>query len=758
MTRGYAAANEIKKCGNPEPVALVLWAMEALDLPLPAPLPASDVEVRRFSSDGAVVVRGTTASVFIGGTLIGVFDAADDNRGPRNVLAVTLAKSEQFHLGRLANAFGMTDEHLRRLRRSEEIAGLGALLGLRRGKTTKMTPELRTVWFAMFEAGRMPVDVYREQPRRHRLSHATVGRVYQEWQRQQTEAAAATREAIAPASEETATPSSDGQLVLPMATVPDDANLGNDPVTPDEFADDDHVPMTAQPVRGGKLVQHVGAWILLALAGELGLYEEAQRAFDRRHRDGLRIALDAIICALAIRQMCIEGVRRLATPTGATLLRADRVPTASGVRKVLGRLIAQTDGGVALEARMAERLLATAASEDGPAVFYVDNHLRPYTGKHVVRKGWRMQDKRVLPGTTDYYAHDEDGRPMFRVPVPSHDHLTEWLLPIGKRLREALGPDEKILLAFDRGGAYAEQLAALRDADFDFVTYERKPYAELPTTAFRPATIHGEDIGLHESRLRNLGAGRGRIRRIVVRTEEGRQISFLAVSKLPAEQLVEILWNRWRQENGFKHGNERWGINHLDGRRVEPYPPGTIIPNPARRKLERALKIWRTAEGDVRRTLARLPAGDARREEAKRELAESLRWQRDLEAIRPLIPTHAPVEETELAGKLVRHTGKLKTIVDVIRVVCANVETELAAIVAPHMRRPREAKKLIANLFAAPGKVVVTEHAICIRLAPAANRSELDAIQHLLEHLNQRGLILPSDHKRLPLRFETHVR
>ena len=109
------------------------------------------------------------------------------------------------------------------------------------------------------------------------------------------------------------------------------------------------------------------------------------------------------------------------------------------------------------------------------------------------------KDKRVFPGTTDYYTHDEDGRPMFRVPVTSHDHLTDWLLPIGKRLREALGPDETILLAFDRGGAYAEQLAALRDAEFDFVTYERKPYAELPTTAFLPTTIHGENVGDRKS-------------------------------------------------------------------------------------------------------------------------------------------------------------------------------------------------------------------------------------------------------------------
>jgi hypothetical protein len=751
MTRGCAVAIEINKFGNPERLAVVVRAMEALDLPLIESSPEPEYDVRRFSSDGVVIVRETTASVFIAGTLIGMFEVEDDDRGPRNVLVVTLARSGQLHLGRLATAFGITDEYLRLLRRRAETTGLGAVIGQRQGKTSKVSAELRTAWYAMFNAGRMPVDVYREQRRRHRISHATVGRVYRQWQGERERHADGERriERIAAVVE--------GQLALSLAAQDRDADLGDDALTANEDGED-IVPMTAQPVRGGKLVQHVGCWILLALAGEMGLHEEAQRAFKGRHPDGLRIAIDAVICALAIRQFVIEGVRRLATPTGATLLRAERVPSASGVRKLLGRLIAQTDGGVALEARMAERLIATAASDDGPAIFYVDNHLRPYTGDHVVRKGWRMQDKRVLPGTTDYYVHDEDGRPMFRVPVTSHDHLTDWLLPLGTRLRDALGPDETILLAFDRGGAFAEQLAALRDASFDFVTYERKPYAELPTTAFTPVKIAGEDVGLHESRLRNLGRGRGRIRRLVVRVDDGRQISFLAVSKLPAARLVEILWLRWRQENGFKHGVERWGINQLDGRRVEPYPPGTIIPNPARRKLERARRIWRTAEGDARRTLARLSADHERREKVESELAESLQWQHDLEAIRPLIPTHAPVEQTELAGKLVRHTGKLKTIVDVIRVVCANAESELAALLAPHMRRSREAKKLVANIFAAPGKVAVTEHAIIVRLAPAANRSEHDAIQHLLDHLNTRGLVLPSDHKRLPLRFEIQVR
>ena len=112
-------------------------------------------------------------------------------------------------------------------------------------------------------------------------------------------------------------------------------------------------------------------------------------------------------------------------------------------------------------------------------------------------------------------------------------------------------------------------------------------------------------------------------------------------------------------------------------------------------------------------------------------------------------------EKTEFADTLVRHTGQLKSVIDVIRVVCANAESDLAALIAPHLRRPREAKKVVANLLAAPGQVIVTEAAIRVRLAPAANRSERRAIDAMLAAFNQRGLTLPGDRRRLPLRFET---
>lgn len=758
MSRGCAIACEFAEIGNPDRLAVVQPAMEDLALPLNPPRlqPEPSYEIRRFSSDGTVVVRGAIANVFIGGLLIGTFDETADDRGPRNVLVVTLSKSGQLHLGHLASAFGITDEYLRILRRKEQANGLGAVLGSRQGKISKVSADVRAAWCAMFDAGKMPIDAFREQPRKDRRGYATVWRVYDQWkQKVSSPSTAPLLEFPIP---------SDGQLTLWGAEAAADQDERH--ASADEGGAE-IVPMTAVPVRGGQMVQHVGCWILLALANEFGLHDDACRALAQRNHDGLRIALDAVICALAIYQRCIEGVRRLATPTGPTLLRAERVPSASGVRKLFGRLLSETEiGGTLLDARVTTRLIAAAHADEGPAIFYVDGHMRRYTGKQVVRKGWRMQDRRVLPGSTDYYVHDEDGRSVFRVPVTSHDSLTAWLQPIAKRLRDGLGDDERILLAFDRGGAFSEHLAELRDAGIEFVTYERAPYPKIAVTAFdRTIVVRGETYQLHESRNKNLGDKRGRIRRIGLLTPGGKQINLVAISTAPAEQLVAILLGepavrvpsgRWQQENAFHHDDARWGINQLDDRAVEPYPPGTIIPNPARRRLDRSLRLARVAEGDARRKLAcTTPAlGELRRAAVEQDLAEALELQRDLEALRPQTPTHAPVEETVLAGKLVRHTGQLKRIIDVIRIVCANVESELAALIAPHLGRPREAKKVIANVLAAPGRVTVTDQAIHVRLAPAANRSERKAIQHLFIAINQRALVLPSDPKRLPLRFD----
>ena len=710
--------------------------------------------------------RDGRCEVFVGGTLVGEF--GPDETGVRNVLLVGLAADPRVHLGRLAEAFGLTSETVRQMRRVHERDGIEPLWKRTRGGAHgKVTPAVRARLEKLFDEGASAKDARARIKRRPALSLRTIERARAAWLARlapaslPTESAVATEQlallALAPVANDVAI---DSEAPRDVAT----ATSPSSPQPPasvdcDEETRGAHETIDAAPVADGRVVQHVGAWLMLAMVERLGLHAHAATIVSARVDDAaLRVALDAVIIALSIGQRCVEGVRRLATPSAPVLLRATRAPSASWARRVLG-LFSQEAGGARLHLGMAGGYVRAAAADGdaAPVVFYIDNHLRPYTGKHVVRRGWRMQDKRVKPGASDYYVHDEDGRPVLRIFAPQHGSLTDFLAPAARLLRMALGPEQKILLAFDRGGAFPEAMAELRDEGFEFVTYERRPYPLLTDSAFdQTVEIEDEKLGVCESRI-NLGVGRGRVRRIAVRHPDRRQVNLVGVSTQPAEWLIRVMTGRWNQENGFKHGVERWGINQLDGRTVEHYAPDTVVPNPARRRLDRALRIARVREGDARRELSRLAADHPRRAHYQREIAEATAQQQTLEALRPSTPKRAPLAETELAGKLVHHEREYKVTIDTIRIACANAESDLASDLARHMNRPREAKKALANLFAAPGQVRVGRSIIAVTLMPAGNKNERAAFTALLAEVNTWNLRLPGDARKRRLRFRAQV-
>jgi len=97
------------------------------------------------------------------------------------------------------------------------------------------------------------------------------------------------------------------------------------------------LPLRTQPVKSAHWVQDVGTWLLIAMLHRQGLYDAARASWaDEKMHGPLRIALDAVVCALALGENCIEGVRRLMTTSGDALVRANRAPSATWVRRVLG--------------------------------------------------------------------------------------------------------------------------------------------------------------------------------------------------------------------------------------------------------------------------------------------------------------------------------------------------------------------------------------------------------------------------------------
>ena len=728
--------------------------------------PASNT--KWFDTQSSVVLHADgTRQVFVGGRLIGSFGPKDC--AERNVMLIAVSEEPKAHYGRIADAFGVTTETLRLLRQLVERKGIEAVTRRKRGGSEgkELSARDRAKVVLAFEAGATIEGAWERIGRR--ASRATVGRLKKEWD------AALTPQPVGEAVVEPA--SAQRRLDEAMAVARPCANADHSPpeceseqqlppgakevnAPPSEEEGGSALTVRPQAVGSARWVQLLGAWLMVAMLQRLGLYDAAAEACANESvRKQIRIALDAVVFALVLGEGCVEGVRRLMTPSGDTLLRANRAPSATWVRRVLGAFVGDEGhkSAARLHIAMARRYVkdAHAETERDVVVFYVDNHLRPYTGQETIRKGWRMQDKRVRAGITDLYVHDETGNPVLRIADPANGSLTKWLSWIAKQLRNMVDPDARIVLAFDRGGAFPEQLADLRDAGFELVTYERKPYPLLAPSAFDITFEHdGERFEASDTNT-NLGGGHGRVRRVALRGADGRQVNLLAFGELSAYELYVILRGRWVQENGFHHQVHRWGINQLDGRRTKPVDPDTVVPNPARRRLDRNVRLARVTAGLARNELANRPEDDPRRKHWDAILRRALGREQDLLALRPSTPKHASLHETELAGKLVRHNGDYKMALDSVRIACANAESDLAAILAEHMALPAEAKKLLTNILRAPGHVVAGHSVITVRLAPAANRSERDAVDALLARCNKMKLTLPGDSAMRVVRFQS---
>jgi len=701
---------------------------------------------RSWFGKGGCVERHAdgTHAVFVRGEILGIY-ASDDVATRDMYIAVVM---EQASREDLARAFRVSVATVGRVRTRFNEGGARAVADYgRRGGWTVRTPRLVERLAELFEKGLGPRPAHAAVAKH--ASYGTVHAIYREWKAgklaaapgiialpQEPAQAALSFEASSEAEEQ---PAAEAEALAPAAATA--------AATPGEPTLEAVAPAT------GTVVQHVGSWLLLGGLRELGFHDlAAHHRQDAVAAASLRTAIDATAISLGLGEGSVEGVRRIATPTTETLLRHAGGVTASWVRRVLHDF-ADASAKPFSEA-MARRLLSRAGAGEDRVFLYVDNHLRPYTGEHVIRKGWRMQAKRAVPGTTDYYVHDEEGCPLYRISTTSHDSLCAWLMPVVEFAQLSLGDEVTPVLFFDRGGAFPETMAELRDAGAEFVTYERKPYRELGATDFKESlsiTLASAPrrpirIAYSEAPQKNLRAGRGRVRRIALLMPDGAQINLLAVSALPADALIRGQLARWGvQENQLKHGVERWGINHLDGRRVEEYPPDALVPNPARRRLDRVLKLSHTAEGEAWRRWARLEPDDPEREQAKRDIDRAMERQRELMALRATIPAVAPVSETPLAGLLRRHELGYKNVLDTLRISLANLEADYATMLARHLDRPREAKKLLAALFAAPGTVHLGSRSVTIRLMPAAGASERAALRAFLADLTRRRLSLPGD-------------
>jgi hypothetical protein len=459
-----------------------------------------------------------------------------------------------------------------------------------------------------------------------------------------------------------------------------------------------------------------------------------------------------------------------------------RVPEVKTVRRKLAQLAGR---GQAREVMLALAKVRVEQDEELLGMLYVDGHVRPYSGKHDLAKGYSMQRNTPVRATTDTWANDCHGDPLFVVTSEVNEGLTQTLEPVLAEARALAGDERRITVIFDRGGFSPQLFVELIQKGFDLITYRKGSTTDLPTEQFERHIVvaDGRTIEYWLADQPRVRVGQAELEwgddtrrplelREVIRLnpDTGHQTKVLTTrSDLPPEQVLWRMFARWRQENFFKYMLEEFAIDGLVEYGCLGVDPKLERPNPEHRAISREIAKLKThitsmqghrceliGDADARRDA---PAGFERfvpgRDEAQqlyRQIREAKQALAELEARRAEIPVRIS------AGDLQRLKTERQLLAAVFKIAAYNIETELVRMVAPHFARSEdEGRTLIAAALRSAADLEIAGRELRVTLAPQSSPHRSRAIAGLCADLNTLGATVPGTNLRLVLDCTTEL-
>jgi len=445
------------------------------------------------------------------------------------------------------------------------------------------------------------------------------------------------------------------------------------------------------------------------------------------------------------------------------LLGLDRVPEVKTLRRKLNEL-----GNQQQAARLAAALTEqwSQGEPDELGVLYVDGHVNAYTGrKHSLPKTFVQKRRQCLPASTDVWVHNGAAEPLFFVTSPINGHLLALLeQEVIPQARQQIGPERTLTLVFDREAWSPKSFQQWHAQGTEVITYRKGKQTPWEPEDFRPFSVErdGKPVTywLAERSVQVIPANRKRpafwMREIRRLCKNGHQTAILTTRQdLPAEQIADHMFARWRQENFFKYMQAEFNLDHMSTYATEPADPQRLVPNPQRRALEKSRKAKKAQLGRAHAQHAKQQrdgASPAKQAKAK-EAIERLEKECDqLTARINDMEKRVPLKSIRDANKIVHHEGERKTITQLIKVVAYRSESCLASIVEPFFaRHDDEVRAFLKAAFRLPGDIIpdYERHELRVRLYGLANNRSQQALIALCEYMNTQQMKYPGTNLRL---------
>jgi len=698
---------------------------------------------------------GQNAVVSYGARPLVCYETGD--RGMRRLAIVSLTRAG-FSCNEVGRVFGMRPEHVSRLRRKANEGG-SAALATPPGRRRKLDARGIARAYEMHDQGVAGCEIAEKLG----VSASVISRLL---------ASRPVREADRLPFADT----SDGADRSDGADTSDGADAGKvsdagagagapessgasgamDAFSATGLTDSDGVGGDAPAARvgeGGGRSVYAGAMLLHPFLATVGAGEvlSALDCGPVRSYDTTAVALSSMF-AFALGSSSLEGSKHLLSADAGLLVGVERFPHLRTLRPRLGALADRADP-LALQVTFAKAMLA--ADAEPPSMFFVDEHFVAYTGSRPVAKGYNTRRRHAEPGRHETVVVDDRWRAVCFSSGPPQGLSKGMLSPLDQ-LQEICG-ERRVMVGFDRGGAYPQTFTALRERGFDWVTYRRAPLA-TPTVKPRRSWVE-LDGRRHYLRVADEIVeldGYGPARQITLH-EHGQVALQILTSELttPAARLAHVLRCRWCIENTFKYLEDHHGLHWLGDYHMDIVSDSSLVRNPERSKARALLKSHETNVASLERKVGErlTTTTDREPDQALSELRESLDAARsDVHAARAAlkpIPAKLPANTVNPDAQRATPRVNRRALQTVCRLLAYNAELDLARALNTYLTDPDEYRAITRNLLHQPGHIHYTTTSITVTIEKPHAPRIARALNLLIDQLNNNPPKLPGDTRKV---------
>jgi hypothetical protein len=511
-------------------------------------------------------------------------------------------------------------------------------------------------------------------------------------------------------------------------------------------------------ITGGQLAsRYAGAMLLHAFGARAGAGEILAKAAGggpggRKFADVA--LLSATSTGFALGAATIEQFKHLMAEAAGPLAGLAVLP---GLRTLRPRLAAIADGTdpLELQALFARAMLAADPVTSG--VYYVDDHFVPYAGAKPVGKGWNNKRGRAERGRADTHVTAHDGRAVcFVAGEPSGLTVT---LPLAlAELKKAAPDGAKIMLGFDRGGAYAQVFKHCREQQVHWVSYRRAPLAVpagLPVLTTITVNGKARQVAWAEETVALKDYGQARQLTLFEHGQVVLQVLTSDFEACPA-QILAWLKSRWREENFLKYAAENYGIDKICDYIAAVETNTKVIDNPARKAanatIRQAEKNLAAAREDYAAMLAdpAIPASAKNTRlipAARKKITKAEKALATARAARDKTPAKLPANVIDANAQVALLRASRRGLQMVLRLLAHNAEHWMSSHLNAYLQDDDEYRAITRQsiIRGLAGVITYTPTAISVRLNQPGSPRVARALELLLDEINAAPPTMPGD-------------